>query len=157
MLNDYGEQGTITATIKAISCERETEPLSETTQDLAQQILKYLKPILRANTELRVRNTEFAKECRRLSEAYKKVEAIAAKTALYRKELEESRKEVNELHKEVANKELIQALSLGVPTTLTSTQVSSPGRSWASVVSQSSFASSNTRAARTGPDWTSQL
>lgn len=86
-----------------------------------------------------------------MSEAYKNVEAIAAEAALYRKELEESRKEVNELHKEVANlKELIQALSLGAPTTLPSTQVSSPGRSWASIASQSSLASSNTRTARTG-------
>jgi hypothetical protein len=86
-----------------------------------------------------------------MSEAYRHVEAIAAEAALYRKELEESRKEVNELHKEVANlKELIQALSLGAPTTLPSTQVSSPGRSWASIVSQSSLASSNTRAARAG-------
>ena len=142
-----------TAATQGIIAEGEngTEPPSETTQGLAQQILKYLKPILRANTELRVTNTELGKECRRMSEAYKNVEAIAAEAALYRKELEESRKEVNELHKEVADlKELIQALSLRAPTTLASTQVSSPGRSWASVVSQSSLASSNTRAARTG-------
>lgn len=33
---------------------------------------------------------------------------------------------------------------------MASTQVSSPGRSWASVVSQSSWSSPNTRAARTG-------
>jgi hypothetical protein len=83
--------------------------------------------------------------------AYKNVEAIAAEAALYRKELEESRKEVNELHKEVTNlKDLIQALLLGAPTTLPSTQVSSPGRSWTSIASQSSLASSNTRAARAG-------
>jgi hypothetical protein len=86
-----------------------------------------------------------------MSEAYKNVEAIAAEAALYRKELEESRKEVHELHKEVATlKELIQSLSVGPPTTSPSTQVSSPGRSWASIVSQSSLASSNTRAARIG-------
>ena len=138
-------QGTI------VEGENGTEPLSETTQGLAQQISKYLEPILRANTELRVTNTELGKEYRRMPEAYKNLETIAAEAALYRKELEESRKEVNELHKEVANlKELIQALSLGAPTTLPSTQVSSPGRGWASIVSQSSLASSSTRAARAG-------
>lgn len=101
--------------------------------------------ILRANTELIV-------QCKRMSEAYEKnVEAITAESALYRKELEESRKEVNDLQKEIASlKELIQSLALSGPTTVPSTQVSSPGRAWASVVSQSSVASSNTRATRAG-------
>lgn len=101
--------------------------------------------LLRANNELMIRFD-------RTSDIYaKNVEALTAETALYRKELEESRKEVNELQKEIANlKELIQSFSLNAPTTVPSTQVSSPGRSWASVVSQSSLASSNTRAARAG-------
>ena len=113
-------------------------------QGLAQSPPEYVQRILRAHTELMV-------ECKRMYEAYKNVEAIAADAALYRKELEESRKEVNELHKEVANlKELIQSLSVGAPTTSPSTQIGSPGRSWASIASQSSLASSNTRAARAG-------
>ncbi|KAJ5215604.1 reverse transcriptase [Penicillium cinerascens] len=125
--------------------------LPGTTQDLARQILEYLQPILRANTELRVANTELGEECKRMSEAYKNVEAIAAEAALYRKELEESRKEVNELHKEIASlKELVQSLPLVAPTTSLNTQTSSPGTSWASIVSQSSSASSNTRATRPG-------
>ncbi|KAK1141013.1 hypothetical protein N8T08_009670 [Aspergillus melleus] len=97
--------------------------------------------VLRGHTELMV-------ECKRLAEAYKNVEAMAA---LYRRELEELRKEFNELHKEVASlKELIQSLSLATPTMSPGTQARSPGRSWASLVSQSSVASSNTRAGRTG-------
>jgi prefoldin subunit 5 len=143
----------VATTTQGIAAEGDNEvgTLPGATKGLAQQILHYLKPILRANTELRVANAELGEECKRMSEAYKNVEAIAAEAALYRKELEESRKEVHELHKEVANlKELIQSLSVGPPTTSPSTQVSSPGRSWASIVSQSSLASSNTRAARTG-------
>ncbi|CAI7628149.1 unnamed protein product [Penicillium manginii] len=146
-------QGPVATTTQGIAAEGDNEvgTLPGATKGLAQQILHYLKPILRANTELRVANAELGEECKRMSEAYKNVEAIAAEAALYRKELEESRKEVHELHKEVANlKELIQSLSVGPPTTSPSTQVSSPGRSWASIVSQSSLASSNTRAARTG-------
>ena len=62
-------------------------------------------------------------------EAHKNVEAIAAEAALYRKELEEARKEVNRLHKEVTNpKEAIQS-SVGAPATSASTQVGSLGRS----------------------------
>lgn len=65
---------------------------------------------LRANNELMIRFD-------RMSEVYaNNVEAITAESALYRKELEISRKEVNELQKEIANmKELIQSLSLGRP------------------------------------------
>ncbi|GKZ27412.1 hypothetical protein AbraIFM66951_004198 [Aspergillus brasiliensis] len=47
-------------------------------------------------------------------------------------------------------KVLGQSLSVSAPATPPSTQVSSPGRSRASVVSRSSLASSNTQAARTG-------
>lgn len=76
-------------------------------QGLAQSPPEYAQRILRAQTELMV-------ECKRMSEAYNTVEAIAADAALYRKELEESQKEVIELHKEVANlKGLIPSLSVG--------------------------------------------
>lgn len=81
--------------------------LQDPSQGVAQSPPEYVQRILRAHTELMV-------ECKRMSEAYKNVEAITADAALYRKELEKSRKEVNELHKEVANlKELIQSLSVG--------------------------------------------
>ena len=52
-------------------------------QGLAQSPPEYVQRIIRAHTELMV-------ECKRMSEAYKNVEAIAADAALYRKELEES-------------------------------------------------------------------
>ena len=101
--------------------------------------------LLRANNELMIRVD-------RMSEAYAKtLTAITTENALYRKELEESRKEVHGLQKEIASlKELVQCLSVNVSSSPPSTQVSSPGRSWASIVSQSSLASSNTRAARVG-------
>ncbi|KAJ5300186.1 hypothetical protein N7508_007429 [Penicillium antarcticum] len=101
--------------------------------------------LLRANNELMIRVD-------RMSEAYAKtLTAITTENALYRKELEESRKEVHGLQKEIASlKELVQFLSVNVSSSPPSTQVSSPGRSWASIVSQSSLASSNTRAARVG-------
>lgn len=101
--------------------------------------------LLRANNELMIRVD-------RMSEAYAKtLTVVTTENALYRKELTESRKEVQELQKEIASlKELVQSLAVNAPTTPPSTQVSSPGRSWASVVSRSSLASSNTRAARTG-------
>ncbi|KAJ6150077.1 hypothetical protein N7471_001276 [Penicillium samsonianum] len=48
-----------------------------------------------------------------ISEAYKNVEAVAAEVALYRKELEESQKEVNQLHKKIADlKELVQSVTV---------------------------------------------
>ncbi|KAJ5094907.1 endonuclease/exonuclease/phosphatase [Penicillium argentinense] len=113
-------QGPVATTTQGIAAEGDNEvgSLPGTTKGPAQQILHYLKPVLRANTELRVANAELAEECKRMSEAYKNVEAIAAEAALYRKELDESRKEVHELYKEVANlKELIQSVSMGPPTT----------------------------------------
>jgi hypothetical protein len=96
----------------------------EANQVPAQPPQEYLQPILRASSELMIRFDGMA-------EVYaKNVEAIIAETALCRKELEESRKDVNELHKEIANlKELIQSLSLGASTILPSTQASSLGRS----------------------------
>lgn len=119
-------------------------PPQDLSQGLPQNPPEYVQRLLRAHTELMV-------QCKNMSEAYKNMEAIAAEAALYRKELEESRKEVTELHKEVANlKELLQSLSVVAPSTSPSTQFGSPGRSWASIASQSSLASSDTRAARTG-------
>ncbi|KAJ5215588.1 uncharacterized protein N7498_001995 [Penicillium cinerascens] len=115
------------------------------TQQGSEQPQSEFQLLLRANNELMIRFD-------RMSEVYaKNVEAITAESALYRQELETSWKEVNELQKEIVSlKELIQSLSLGAPTTSPGTQVSSPGRSWASIVSQSSLASSETRAARAG-------
>jgi hypothetical protein len=87
----------VATTTQGIAAEGDNEvgSLPGATKGPAQQILHYLKPILRANTELRIANAELGEECKRMSEAYKNVEAIAAEAALYRKELEESRKEVH--------------------------------------------------------------
>jgi hypothetical protein len=101
--------------------------------------------LLRANNELMIRVD-------RMSETYAKaLTTITTENASLRKELEESRKEVHELQKEIANlKELVQSLSVNASSAPSGTPASSPGRSWASIVSQSSLASSHTRAARTG-------
>ncbi|KAJ5082260.1 hypothetical protein N7532_011303 [Penicillium argentinense] len=86
----------------------------------------------------------------RMSEAYARLTAITTENASYLWELEESRNEVHELQKGISSlKELVQSLSTNASTTPPRTHVSSPGRSWASIVSQSSLASSNTRAAHT--------
>lgn len=101
--------------------------------------------LLRANNELMIRFD-------RMTEAYAKTLAmVTTENALYRKELTDSRREIRELQNEIVSlKELVQSQSVNAPTTPPSTQVSSPGRSWASVVSQSSLGSSGTRAVRTG-------
>jgi hypothetical protein len=68
--------------------------------------------LLRANNELMIRVD-------RMSEAYAKtLTVVTTENALYGKELEESRREVRELQKEIVSlKELVQSLSVKTPTT----------------------------------------
>jgi hypothetical protein len=84
-------------------------------------------------------------------ELQKSLETSIAETAAARKEAAESRQLIVELQKEVATlTALVTTLTLGGSSTAPSIPVSSPGRSWASIASPSSLASSNTRAARAG-------
>jgi hypothetical protein len=110
----------------------------------------YLHMILRANAELSV-------QFKRMSETYEKtLEAVTAEAALYRKELDQSRKEIQKLQQEITGlKALLTSLPPAAPSTLPSSQDSSLGRSWASVVTGSSAISpgtKNTTSAHTLPN-----
>ncbi|KAJ5819476.1 hypothetical protein N7474_005067 [Penicillium riverlandense] len=127
---------------------------------------EYVRMVLRANTEL-------SAQFNRMSEMYKKtLEAVTAEAALYRKELEQARKDIKELHQQsqteinqlqqeiVSLKELIKTLPSAVSTTPSDSQISSPGRSWASIVTGSSAISpgtKNTTSAHTLPNFTLNL
>ena len=114
----------------------------DTSQGLVQSPPEYVQRILRAHKQSLWWN---ANACLKHTRMWRQLQPTQRYIARNWKNRDD------ELHKEVANlKELIQSLSVGAPTTSPSTQGGSPGRSWASVASQSSLASSNTRAARAG-------
>jgi hypothetical protein len=115
--------------------------LMQQMRDLSSSYQKSLDTII---VELAKCHQEFDNARRDAIEARKE-------TMLALKEAAEGRQMVQELQKEVTTlTELVKTLTLNVSTTTPSVPVSSLGRSWASIVSQSSLASSNTRAARAG-------
>jgi hypothetical protein len=97
-------------------------------------------------------NAQLMGQFKSIAESYQKgLEICMGETAAARKEAAESQLLIVELQKEVATlTALVKTLTLGGSSTAPSMPVSRPGRSWASIVSQSFLASSNTRAARAG-------